>query len=99
MNKPATLGIVTVVLTSLFTHPCWAGHIPGHQDSDPVFRMPIPGREFFEGGGTEGSVLFFTAIGPVEGTIITNTQFDITYVSDGITAASDIVPAIEHFPT
>ncbi len=85
MNKPAALGIVTVVFTSLFTYPCWAGHIAGHQDSDPVFPVPIPGREFFDGGA-----LFVTAIGPVEGTVITNTQFDITYVSDGITPASDI---------
>ena len=85
MNKPATLGTVTVVLTSLFTYPCWAGHIPGHKDSGPVFPVPVPGREFFDGGA-----LFVTAIGPVEGTIITNTQFDITYVSDGITPASDI---------
>ncbi len=85
MNKPATLRIVTVVFTSLFTYPCWAGHIAGHQDSDPVFPVPIPGREFFDGGA-----LFVTAIGPVEGTIITNTQFDITYASDGITPASDI---------
>jgi len=91
MYKPATLCIVTIVLTSLFTYPCWAGHIPGHQDSDPVFPMPIPGREFFEGGGDEGAVFFVSFFGPVGGTIITNTQFDITYVSDGITPASDIV--------
>jgi len=81
-------------LTSLFTYPCWAGHIPGHQDSDPVFPMPIPGREFFEGGGDEEVVFFVDAFGPVQGTIITNTRFDITYVSDGITPASDIVIAV-----
>lgn len=91
MKKPATLRIVAVVLSSLFTYPCWAGHIPGHQDSDPVFPMPIPGREFFEGGGNEGAVFLVDAIGPVGGNIITNTKFDITYVSDGITPASDIV--------
>ena len=50
MCKPAISCIVTVVLTSLFTYPCWAGHIPGHQDSDPLFPVPIPEKEFFEGG-------------------------------------------------
>ena len=36
-------------------------------------------------------MFFVSLFGPVGGTIITNTQFDITYVSDGITPASDIV--------
>jgi hypothetical protein len=94
MYKPATLRVVTIALAGLFTYPCWAGHIPGHQDSDPVFPMPIPGREFFEGGGDEEVVFFVDAFGPVQGTIITNTRFDITYVSDGITPASDIVIAV-----
>ncbi len=61
-------------------------HIPGHDDSDPVFPVPIPGPEFFTGG-----ILFVTAIGPDEGTVITGTTFDITYVSDGATPASDIL--------
>ena len=75
----------SVFVVGFVTCSAWGGHIPGHQDSDPVFPMPIPGREFFDGGA-----LFVSAIGPVEGTIITNTQFDITYVSDGMTPASDI---------
>lgn len=65
----------------------WAGHIPGHNNNDPVFPVPIPGEEFFNGGG---SILFVTAIGPDAGTEITNTTFDITYISDGFTPASDI---------
>ena len=92
MYKPATICIVTVVLTSLFTYPCSASHIPGHQDSDPVFPMPIPGREFFEGGAAMGGQCSSSQhFGPADGTIITSAQFDITYVSDGITPASDIV--------
>ena len=91
MYKPATLRVVTIVLTSLFTYPCWAGHISGHQDSDPVFPVPIPGKEFVEGGGDDGAVFIASAIGPAKGTTITNTRFDITYVSDGITPASDMV--------
>ena len=62
-----------------------ADHIPGHDNCDPTFPMPIPGQEFFSGG-----VLFVTLIGPVEDSIITNTTFDITYVSDGATPASEI---------
>jgi hypothetical protein len=60
-------------------------------DSDPVFPVPIPGKEFFEGGGDEGAVFIASAIGLAKGTTITNTRFDITYVSDGITPASDMV--------
>lgn len=63
-----------------------ADHIPGHDDSDPVFPVPIPGQDFFDGG-----IIFVTAIGPAAGTEITNTTFDITYVSDGLTPASDLL--------
>ncbi len=35
--------------------------------------------------------MFVTAIGPVEGDILTNTTFDITWVSDGATPASDLL--------
>ena len=62
-----------------------ADHIPNHDNCDDTFPMPIPGQEFFNGG-----VLFVNLIGPVEDHIITNTTFDITYVSDGATPASDI---------
>ncbi len=62
-----------------------ADHIPGHSNDDPVFPVPIPGQEFFSGG-----IVFVTAIGPVAGVEIHNTSFDITYVSDGATPASDL---------
>lgn len=62
-----------------------ADHINGHDNCDPTFPMPIPGQEFFNGG-----VLFVSLIGPVGGSLITNTTFDITYVSDGATPASEI---------
>ncbi len=60
-------------------------HIPNHDNCDDTFPMPIPGQEFFDGG-----VVFVNLIGPVDGHEITNTTFDITYVSDGATPASDI---------
>lgn len=63
-----------------------ADHIPGHDNNDPVWPVPIPGREFFDGG-----VLFVTAIGPIGGYEVTNATFDITYISDGTTPAADII--------
>ena len=68
----------------------YADHIDGHDDCDPTFPMPIPGQEFFTGG-----VLFVSLIGPVGESVITNTTFDITYVSDGATPASQLLIYIE----
>ena len=62
-----------------------ADHIRGHENCDPDFPAPLPGQKFFNGG-----VLFATLIGPVGDSVITNTTFDITYVSDGATPASDL---------
>ncbi len=64
-----------------------ADHIPGHDDCDPTFPMPIPGAAHCCGGG---AILFVTLIGPVDDHVITNTTFDITYITDGATPASDI---------
>jgi hypothetical protein len=63
-----------------------ADHIPGHSNDDPTFPMPIPGQEHFDGGAA-----WVTLIGPLEGMDITGTTFDITYVSDGSTPASDLL--------
>ena len=79
LNLVAACGLA---MTSTATR---ADHIPGHENCDPVFPVPLPGQEFFDGG-----VLFGTLIGPVEDSVITNTTFDITYVSDGATPASDL---------
>jgi hypothetical protein len=65
-----------------------ADHIPGHDNSDPIFPVPIPGQSDFSGGG---SILFVSLIGPNDGANIYDTNLDITYVSDGITQASDII--------
>lgn len=77
----ATIASVTVALPIA----TYADHIAGHDNCDPTFPMPIPGQEFFNGG-----ILFVSLIGPVGGSLITNTTFDITYVSDGATPASEI---------
>ncbi len=68
-----------------FTRGVQADHIPNHNNDDPIFPVPIPGQQFFSGG-----ILFVTAIGPPGGSEIHNTIFDITYVSDGATPASDL---------
>ena len=60
-----------------------ADHIPGHGTGDPIFPVPFPGQEFFDGG-----ILFVTALGPEGGSEIHNTSFDITWVSDGATPCS-----------
>ena len=62
-----------------------ADHIPGHENCDADFPVPLPGQDFFDGG-----VLFGTLIGPLADSVITNTTFDITWVSDGATPASDL---------
>ncbi|MEE8154220.1 MAG: hypothetical protein V3T53_04585 [Phycisphaerales bacterium] len=87
MNKLVSRLTVTIAGLALATIPTntLADHIDGHDNCDPVFPVPIPGEEHFTGG-----VLFVTLIGPVEDDIITNTTFDITYVSDGATPASEI---------
>jgi len=78
--------ISAVCIAASLTLSASADHIPGHSDSDPVFPVPIPGQEFFDGG-----IVFVTAIGPLAGSEITNTTFDITWVSDGLTPASDLM--------
>lgn len=87
MNKPVTVLVSMITGLALLATPSVtrADHIPNHDNCDPTFPMPVPGQEFFNGG-----VLFVNLIGPVEDHVITNTTFDITYVSDGATPASDI---------
>lgn len=63
-----------------------ADHIDDHENCDVTFPMPIPGVEHFNGG-----LMFVNLIGPVDDHVITNTTFDITYVSDGATPASDLL--------
>ncbi len=77
--------IATGLAVSGFPRGVQADHIPGHSNDDPIFPVPIPGQEYFDGG-----ILFVTAIGPPSGSEIFNTSFDITYVSDGATPASDL---------
>ncbi len=84
-----TVSALCVVATGLavsgFSRAVQADHIPSHSNADPIFPVPLPGQEIFTGG-----ILFVTAIGPPGGSEIHNTSFDITYVSDGATPASDL---------
>jgi len=68
-----------------FSRAVQADHIPSHSNADPIFPVPLPGQEIFTGG-----ILFVTAIGPQGGQELHNTSFDITWVSDGATPASDL---------
>lgn len=74
-----------IVTSCLGASPALADHIHGHHDNDPLHPVPIPGEDFFTGGA-----MFVTAIGPVGGREILNTRFDITFISDGATPASEL---------
>ncbi len=89
MNRMAIVFVAMITGVALLATPIatLAEHIPIHEDCDPTFPMPIPGQEYCCG---DGGILFVTMIGPIEDYVITNTTFDITYVSDGATPASDI---------
>jgi hypothetical protein len=86
MLTVSALGVIAAGLSvSGFARVALADHIPDHSNSDPVFPVPIPGQAHFNGG-----ILFVTALGPPGGSEIHNTTFDITYVSDGATPASEL---------
>lgn len=89
MRMSARILVVVVAGLALLVGPLdtQAEHIPMHEDCDPTFPMPLPGLPDCCGGG---AILFVTLIGPIEDYVITNTTFDITYVTDGATPASDI---------
>ena len=78
-------GVALFVGLIALAPPTLADHIEGHNRSDPIFPVPLPSREHFNGGAA-----FVSALGPVGGMETTNTEFDITYVSDGATPASEI---------
>ncbi|MHC5114433.1 MAG: hypothetical protein ACYTGP_08410 [Planctomycetota bacterium] len=73
-------------------HPASADHIPGHSNEDPTFPVPIPGQSEFSGGA-----MWVTAIGPVGGSEMHSATFDITFVSDGQTPASDLLLNVSLF--
>jgi hypothetical protein len=88
MNKPIRLtALLVLCLLAAGPGAILADHIPGHDACDPTFPAPIPGQNDFSGGGV---ILFVTLIGPEEDTVITGTTFDVTYVSDGTTPASEL---------
>ncbi|MCH7720274.1 MAG: hypothetical protein IH988_04705 [Planctomycetes bacterium] len=96
LRLPRTIRVAALAFaaaTVALTLPLEADHIPGHSNDDPIFPVPIPGQDIFNGG-----IIFITAIGPLEGSEIFSTEFDITYVSDGATPASDMLIVVG-FPT
>ncbi len=87
MNKLTPSPIITLTALAFFltSTAIRADHIDGHKACDPIFPCPLPGQEHFTGGA-----MWVSLIGPVEDSIITGTTFDITWVSDGATPASDL---------
>jgi hypothetical protein len=92
----STLSIAPVAAATVLavSGPASADHIPGHDDSDPVFPIPMPGPSDFSGGGV---AIWMTAIGPNGGSEVTKATFDFTYVSDGATPASDLLLNVGHW--
>ena len=84
--------LLTATLAAAIGAFALADHVDGHHDDDPTHPVPIPGQEFFDGGA-----MFVTAIGPVGGREVIETELDITYVSDGATPASEIVIEVGMF--
>jgi len=72
--------------TTLGGSPARADHIPGHENDDPTFPVPLPGPDFWNGDGA----IMGLFIGPREGTEITGTTIDITWVQEGQWPASDL---------
>jgi hypothetical protein len=87
--RPLVAGAAAAILAVAL--PALADHLPGHSDGDPVFPVALPGQADFSGGAA-----WVSAIGPYGGSEITNARFDITYVSDGQTPASDILLNVGH---
>ena len=77
--------VVTAAALCLLGSSASADHINDHLNSDPEWPVAFPTREFFSGGAA-----FVTAIGPFAGWEVTNAVFDITWVSDGTTPASEL---------
>ncbi|MHC5001575.1 MAG: hypothetical protein ACYTJ0_00480 [Planctomycetota bacterium] len=87
-----SMTIALLSAATMLAMPGRADHIPGHNDGDPVFPVPIPGQEHFSGG-----IMFVTAIGPNGGSHVHNARFDITFVSDGATPAEELLIVVGMF--
>ena len=63
---------VTFVIGLNLGVTAFAGHINEHHDSDDTFPIPIPGQDFFTGGAMK-----VLALGPIGGSVITSTTFEL----------------------
>lgn len=63
-----------------------ADHVPGHDDCDPTFPVPLPDQQTYSGG-----IIFLTAIGPFAETQILETVINVKYISDGATPAEELL--------
>jgi hypothetical protein len=72
--------------STLLLVPAAADHIPGHDPDANVFPVPLPGSDVFTGGA-----VWLHGIGPEDGAQVHRTGLDVTYVSDGVTPASELL--------
>jgi len=88
MNKliQKRIAMFTALAFSAISTVTLADHINDHKACDPIFPCPMPGENDFHGG-----IMWVTLIGPVEDSVISNTTFNITWVSDGSSPASDLL--------
>lgn len=77
----------SVALLLLTAVPTSATHFPGHDICAQSQSLQLPGPKFFSG---QGMAVFITYLGPPSDAMITNTTFDITYVSDGEMPAAEL---------
>jgi hypothetical protein len=84
MRSQLPIPAVTMFLMFLSTHQIAFGdHIGGHHESDPVFPLVIP--------NVDGAAIHASLIGPLEGTIITHTRFDVHLTTDGQMNGSELL--------
>lgn len=85
MHRPH-LALLPLIACVGVAAPSLADHIEGHDNDSNIFPVPIPGHDDFSGGAA-----WVHAIGPFAGREILSATFDITYVSDGTTPASEML--------
>ena len=87
LGKLPLLGAVSAIMA---VQAVVAGHVPGHDDCDLVFPVPLPDEQTYNGG-----IIFVTSIGPFPEVQILETVVSIRYVSDGATPARDLLLNIQ----
>ncbi len=72
--------------------PSLPARVAQAKEDDTHHTVPMPGPSVFFGGGQLMSLM---AIGPVDGSRVIGATFHITWASDGLTPASDLLVEVE----